>query len=534
LEVFFVRMGGVTEVAAILGMSRQRVARLRERPDFPDPIAELAQGPIWDLDEINAWDGSGLRLSSGRPPSSVVARTFGGRFVIEEPRIGHGGFADVYRARDRKQADPHAAPVAVKILHDVVTVEPETIRRFRRELRLLESIRHPNIVAILGFGETDSDGIWYAMPLAQGSLVEFAERFNGAPGLILDLMRQICAGLAYIHQNGIVHRDLKPGNILRFEDGIWAISDFGLAMEVARQTTALTSTLRGVGTPWFTAPEQWRDAHSVTHLADIFSLGKVLQALVIGDIPINDEMPPGPLRPVVQRATATQPEQRYASVRDFLAALESAIASPDKRWESPEDTAQRLLERVRLPKPTPADLDELARWALTLDEDAEEDMAALVRVLPWISGYSIRHLWTTDQAAFRRIFTANSRHTEKASFGFAFCDVLADFSRRAVNETADPTVLRDAVRSLVELGHNHNRWHVRDVVTTILQAVRDAEQAQAAIDALRTADLDAVEWTLSEFSVRSLPPALRSAVKGLLEPPGGASPDQPDTDWPDE
>ena len=98
------RMGGVTEISELLGVSRQRLSRLRERPDFPDPIGELAVGPIWDLDAIEAWKGSGSRQSSaGRPSASAAARTLGGRFVLEE-KIGSGGFADVFRAADRKQA----------------------------------------------------------------------------------------------------------------------------------------------------------------------------------------------------------------------------------------------------------------------------------------------------------------------------------------------------------------------------------------------------------------------------------------------
>lgn len=511
------RMGGVAEIAEVLGVSRQRVARLREREDFPDPIAEIAQGHIWDLDEIQAWAGSGLRLSTGRPRSEVAARVFGGRFVLEESPIGHGGFADVYRALDRKQADPEAAPVAVKVLRNVDDVEPEAIRRFQRELRLLESIEHPNVVPILGHGETSSSGIWYAMPLAQGSLVDFLEELDGQDALVHDLIRQVCTGLTHIHEQGIFHRDLKPGNILRFADR-WAISDFGLAVEAERKTTALTSTLRGVGTPWFTAPEQWRDARGVNHLADIYSLGRVLQVLVAGDdYPINDDIPPGPLRPIIQKATATRPEQRYRSVDQFHDAYEEAVAVPDQPWETAEDTAQRLLERVRLPKAQAADLDELARWALALDENADDDMVALSRVMPWISAHSIRYLWSSDQQAFQRIFSSYSRHVEHGSFSFDYCDVLADFARKAVAETADAQILRDAIRSLVELGHSHNRWHVRGVVTGILQTVRETEHALAASEALRTVSLDAADWTLTEFSIRSLPPVLRTAIENLRE-----------------
>jgi eukaryotic-like serine/threonine-protein kinase len=506
-------MGGVTEVAELLGVSRQRLAKLRERPDFPDPIGELAVGPIWDLDAVGAWQGSGSRQSSaGRPSSSAAARTFGGRFVREE-KIGSGGFADVFRAADKKQA---GRLVAVKVLQDVAVLNPEAVRRFRRELRLLEELDHPNVIRVLGQGETPQEGVWYAMPLAQGSLADFLAEIAGNPATILGLIRQVCAGLAHIHERGVFHRDLKPGNVLRTGDGTWAISDLGLAVEVERQTTALTSTLRGgFGSWWYTAPEQWKAAGAADARSDIYSLGKVLQELVTGEPPVDAEMPAGPLRPVVQRATEDRPEQRYQAVESFLSAVEAAVGAP-RKWETSEDAAKRLLQRVRLPKPAPEDLGELLTWAQALDEDQHEDMSALSRVLPWISPWSVRHLWSRDSGAFRRVFQLHCGHVARASFDFGYCDVLADFAREAVEATSDAAVLRSAVRALAPLGEYHNRWHVRDVLTGILQGARDTEAAMAAFEGLKEAGTSAAAWSITDFSLRSLHPLLRSEIESFL------------------
>jgi serine/threonine protein kinase len=395
-------------------------------------------------------------------------------------------------------------------------IDPAAVRRFQRELRIMEGIQHPNVVSILAQGVTDQDHIWYAMPYAQGNLDDVIEQFPSRDALILDLMRQVCGGLRHIHDKGIYHRDLKPANILRFEDGTWAISDFGLAVEAERQTTALTSTLAGLGSPWYTAPEQWQNARNVDQRADIYSLGKVLQILATGKAPVNDDMPAGSLRPIVLRATANRPDQRYATVAEFRAKLEAAIEGPKGLPETPEETAKRLLERVRPRHAAPADLDELADWALTLDQDDSEDMGALTTLLPWLSAESIRYLWNADPKRFRAIFTCYSSWIENGNFSFSYCDVLANFSRDAARETDDPEVLHETVRSLVELGRNHNRWHVQTVVTTILQGITDTEHALAAAEALRAADLGAVHWTLSDFSVRSLPPILRKEIHDLL------------------
>ena len=507
-------MGGVTEVAEIIGVSRQRLSKLRERPDFPDPIGVLAQGPIWDLDQVEAWNGSGLsRSSSGRPPARVASRTVGRRFVLEEA-IGRGGFADVYRAVDKKEP---TQPVAVKVLRDVGAVSDETIRRFRRELRLLQDLKHENVIPILGRSETEDEGIWYAMPLAQGSLVDLLPEVQNDHPEILDLMRQICAGLAYVHEQGIYHRDLKPGNILLTMDNAWAISDFGLAVEVERQTTVLTSTLRaGLGSWCYTAPEQWRAARTADHRSDIFGLGKVLQELVTGELPLTSDMPASPLRPVVEKAISNRPDARHQTVAEFFAAIELAIGQPDVKWESPEDTARRLLDRVRLPKPSVEDLIELLTWALALDETEEEDRVALSRVLPWISAWSVTKLWDLDSDGFGRVYERYADHVGSARFSFEYCDVLADFGRRAVEQIKDLAILRATTRSLAELGYGHNRWHVRGVLTAILQAIHDTAAAVAAAEGLRSASVSAVEWSLNDFSMRSLHPSLRAAIGDYL------------------
>jgi eukaryotic-like serine/threonine-protein kinase len=511
------RLGGVAEVAELLSVSRQRVAKLRERPDFPDPVGELAQGAVWDLDAVEAWNGSGLRQSGGRPTSAVASRTLGGRFILEEPKIGRGGFADVYKARDKKRPGP-SDYVAVKVLHDIAALDPEAIRRFKRELRLLEALEHPNVIQVIASGDTADEGVWYAMPLAQGSLADSIEEFGGKDAQILDLMRQVCAGLAHVHDEGIYHRDLKPGNILRTADGGWAISDFGLAVEVERNTTVLTSTLRaGLGSYWYTAPEQWKQARSADERSDIFSLGKILQELVTGEYPIGNEMPASTLRPVVEKATSNNPAQRFPNAAAFLAAVERAIATPDERWETPEDVAKRLFERVRLPKPAAAALEEFFTWAQGLDENDTDDMRALTQVLPWISSWSIGQLWADDSGSFTRVFERFADHVSQFGFEWGFCDVLADFIRQAIEITENGKVLRSGVRALAELGERHNRWHVRDVLTSVLQSVRSGEDALVAVEGLRAVAPSTVRWSINDFSLRSLHPVLRTGIESYVD-----------------
>lgn len=514
------RLGGLSEVADELGVTPQRIAALRQRPDFPDAVGEIAQGPIWDLDVIKAWNGSGLRQKrAGRPKTDLTVRTLGGRFILELPAIGSGGFADVFRATDRKTGDV----VAIKVLRETAAVDPEVISRFTRELRLLEGLRHPNVISVIAQGETDGQDVWYAMPLAQGSLADFIEKVDGNPPLIVDIMRQICAGLAYIHGNGVYHRDLKPANVLRLESGEWAVSDFGLAVEAERETTPLTSTLRaGMGSWVYAAPEQWTRARSADHRSDVYSLGKMLQELVTQEYPVNTEMPAGPLRPVVERATANSPASRYSSVAEFLEALERTLGTRQEHdaWESREQTTERLRDRMLSPSTTPADLIEMFEWATLLDESDDDDMKALTRVLPWCTSSSVEFLWNRDRGAFRRLFERFTDYVKRTGFSFEYCDVLANFMRRTVDVVSDSSVLRMAVAALAVLGPEHNRWHVRDVLVSVLQDVKLEEMSMAAIEGLRSVGRDQVGWSITDFTVRTLPPAIRAGIADWVSEAG--------------
>lgn len=512
------RLGGPSEVAKELGVSLTRVSVLRQRPDFPDPLGEIAQGQIWDLEVVREWNGSSLRRTKGgRPSAGHTSRTLGGRFLLETPPIGRGGFADVYRAVDKKTS----GTVAVKVLRDVDGVSDEAIKRFKRELRIMEQLSSPNVVPVLGQGETDDEQVWYAMPLAQGSLADFIEQTPLSPPQIVGVMRQVCAGLTYIHEQGIYHRDLKPANVLRLTvDGAdtWAISDFGLAVQVERDTDPLTSTRRhGMGSWVYTAPEQWQHARSADHVSDVYSLGKVLQELLTREKPVNTDIPPSVLRPVVERAIANDRGSRYQSVAELADALERSMGakSEHERWESREEEAERLRDRL-LSRPTAEDLMQVLEWGLALDERDSDDVNALIRVLPWMDRKSVEWLWARDGEAFGRLIGRFGAQVGAGSFTFEYCDTLANFLKRVAGATTDSRVLGQVVRALVRLGAHHSRWHVRDVLVSILQGVRSDSDAAAVVESVMSLPLEEVRWSITNFTLRSLPPAIRTGVAPAL------------------
>ncbi|MCW2900639.1 MAG: hypothetical protein JWO67_2904 [Streptosporangiaceae bacterium] len=511
------KLGGMTEVAEVLGLSRQRVAQLRARPDFPDPVAEIALGPIWDLDAVASWLGSGVRRGPGRPTGQVKRRVLGERFELEEPPIAGGGFGDVFRALDRKTGEL----VAVKVLKNVTNVEDEVVQRFRRELLLMsEKLDHPHVVQVIAQGDlSEVDALWCAMPLATASLHDEISTFRGDLTAVVDLARQLSAGLTYVHDAGVLHRDLKPGNVLRTAEGVWAISDFGLAREFERKTEALTSTLQqGMGTIVYASPEQWAKPKSAQIRDDVFSFGKILQHAITGELPMisADQMPESPLRPVIQRATGPR-DNRYASAAALLAAIEQAVDLYDPTWEGAEDRAARLSPRVAGANLDPIALDELLGW---LQQDGlVEDISlrgVVCRLLVECSREAVNHLWDTNPDGFRRAYSVFASWVWQQSFDYVYCDALANFAVMATAVTNDLEVLRGTVTALVELGPSHNRWHVRNVLVPLLQGIRDHDRAVVALEALQASEKSNVRWTITDFAVRSMHPVLRQGIAPLI------------------
>jgi serine/threonine-protein kinase len=199
------------------------------------------------------------------------ARTIG-KYLVEGV-LGRGGMGTVYLARD-PGLDRR---VAVKTLTLGPAHSPELRMRFLREAQAAGGLGHPNIVTVYDVGE-DAGQPYIAMEYVEGTdLEDVIQRREPYPiEWKLDVLRQICEGLAHAHRNGIVHRDVKPANIRIDPAGEVKIMDFGLAR---LPSSTETKSGRLLGTVQYMAPEQVEGA-SVDHRADIFSLGAIAYELV--------------------------------------------------------------------------------------------------------------------------------------------------------------------------------------------------------------------------------------------------------------
>jgi serine/threonine protein kinase len=268
----------------------------------------------------------------------LEGRTLGDYHILD--KIGQGGMTSVYKALDLAR---HRM-VALKVLSPYIGQDPSFNSRFQREIKLLGQLRHPHIVPILDFGESDLY-TYIVMPYyAEGTLQDRLRKSPLDPYEIARMTKQMCSALDFAHQKGIVHRDVKPSNILINDEGKALLSDFGFA-QVADISMSLTGSAL-IGTPAYMSPEQCKGA-AIGPQSDQYSLGIVLYQLFTGQVPyggetpmavavqhINEPLPrpgrvnpdlPEPLDNVLVKVLAKEPKHRYAGMKELNAAFQTAI-----------------------------------------------------------------------------------------------------------------------------------------------------------------------------------------------------------------
>jgi|GEM_PF-754746 len=256
-------------------------------------------------------------------------------------QIGLGGFGAVYRAYQ-----PNVLrEVAIKIILPSFASQPEFIRRFEHEAKLVARLEHMNIVPLYDFWRDDNGAYLVMRWLRGGSLRGKLKQGPIELPVVTRILNQICSALAFAHQNGVVHRDIKPDNILLDEVGNAYLSDFGIAKDLG---SSLTGTGQGVmdGTPDYMSPEPFR-GEPVTPASDLYSVGIVLYELLTGERPfghlpmaeivykkLHESLPsviahlpeiPEAVNAVIQKATAKDPALRFAEPLNLAASFEGAL-----------------------------------------------------------------------------------------------------------------------------------------------------------------------------------------------------------------
>jgi eukaryotic-like serine/threonine-protein kinase len=272
---------------------------------------------------------------------TVIGTLIGHRFRLEE-RIGSGGMSSVYRAFDPTLE----RLVAIKLMHRDISSDPAQLERFRREARAVAQLNHPHVVTVIDAGEDDGTP-YIVFEHVEGETLKDRIRRHGRLPVAEAVAYAIEIGRALecAHSHRLVHRDVKPQNVLIDADGRAKVTDFGIARSL--EASGLTAPGRVLGTTDYVSPEQAL-GHEVTEQSDIYSLGIVLYEMLTGEVPyradtqvavamkhVREPLPDvqrrrpeisAALAAVVERATAKETQNRYATADELVHDLEEVLA----------------------------------------------------------------------------------------------------------------------------------------------------------------------------------------------------------------
>jgi beta-lactam-binding protein with PASTA domain/predicted Ser/Thr protein kinase len=272
------------------------------------------------------------------------------RYEIQN-RIGRGGMADVFLARDVLLD----RPVAIKVLFPEYATDPNFVERFRREAQSAANLNHPNIVSVYDWGKY-SNTYFMAMEYVQGRTLADILRANGHVSSVqaAEIASEVSAALSFAHKGGVVHRDIKPANILIGSAGQVKVADFGIARAMNAPTESnLTQVGSVMGTATYFSPEQAQGAQPDPR-SDLYSLGIVLYEMVAGKPPFTGDNPVG----IAYKQVHDAPQPLNQLVADVPRPFEAIVAkllakNPDLRYPD-ADAVRDDLRRFRSGEPVMA------------------------------------------------------------------------------------------------------------------------------------------------------------------------------------
>jgi len=352
-----------------------------EHLDHSGQVA-VAEGPgSGDNLNANPWTNA---APAGSPQQQAEEEFITPKAVVRgykvERELGRGGMGAVYLARQLSLD----RPVALKVMSKRWATDPVFVARFTREAYAAAQLSHPNIVHIHDIGEVDNTR-FFSMEYVRGRSLADLVKVKGKldPETAVGYVLQAARGLKHAHDRGMIHRDVKPDNLLLDDQGLVKVADLGLVKTPSTRRSDdrlgsnassgldsipndMTGARIALGTPAYMSPEQCRDAATVDHRADIYSLGCTLYVLVTGRPPFEGTtaielmtkhaydplVPPEQIAgrvpkevsAVIQRMMAKQAHDRFQTMDEVIRTLESWLGVHHAGTFSPQEEQIAKLE----------------------------------------------------------------------------------------------------------------------------------------------------------------------------------------------
>lgn len=383
-------------------------------------------------------------------------------------KIGKGGFGEVYVAE--KDDTNYALKICSRS-------DEESIRRFNREVRLMESIKNENVIEVLNYDFKNSPP-FFVMPLCQGAL-STRDYKNNVEVLINDLL-QICDGLEALHNHPqrIIHRDINPNNILIDNDKL-KLSDLGLGKFEERDSTILTPSSIMMGTEGFAPPEFYKigGTKNATITSDIYQLGKTIYALYTHESPTYidiDKIPAG-LFYIIRKCTNINPLERYANVSDLKAALNNHLEIL-KGENNPYSSFDKILTEMQSKKATKENVNNLFNILYEFKDDSEL-FYAKTKTIP--NDY-FSFLNTGDLQIFIDVYSnVITELNNNGKLSWSDAENIASQMRKIFNSTTSIDIRTNALRITLFFASTFNRYDAMDIFNSMLKSVKNDDEANS-------------------------------------------------------
>ncbi|HZZ79993.1 MAG TPA: serine/threonine-protein kinase [Gemmataceae bacterium] len=418
-------------------------------------------------------------------------------------KLGSGGFGEVWVCKRKEDGKVFAKK---KLLP---SVGEDSIRRFREEVRLLHRLDHPNVIKVIGL-HLQQAPYWYVMPKYRHTLKDVLHAIQGDEDRIARVFGSILDAIEYTHGEGVIHRDLKPENVLMNGDDDLAVTDFGLGRILDSASTRHTITGYPMGTPLYMAPEQMANAKNADERSDIYSLGRLLLELHVGELASTatdtSSLAPG-VAMVIEKCTRTNPDKRYQSVADLKQAwhyVSGTVAATSPHEELTKLIAQFSAQASVSPEQAERVLDILTQFRTDTDLVHE----AIMQLPP----LAAQLMLAANKNHTRDLIGCFVTHVTSQGWGFSYTDKIAAQCRALYEALADYQIRADLVFCVLDLGIGHNRFFVMDIAESLLETKREVGENLAIAERLKEASSSIRDWVKEHVSPSKLHPAILSVL----------------------
>lgn len=397
--------------------------------------------------------------------------------------IGEGGMGRVV------QVETKSEEFALKYC---IETDPESIKRFKREVRLMESIEHGNVLEILD-SDLDHDPPYFVMPLCKFSLDTQIETLSKEPARAIRLLLKVCKGINAIHLSGVVHRDIKPKNILISEDNKIKVSDLGLGKFSERDSTILTQSDIYMGTQGYIPPEFFKvgGTKNADARSDIYQMGKTIYNVFTNQNPvlIEKDRLPGGLLFIIQKCIADDPDDRYQTISELQSALNNYLLALEPE-SNPLNAFDNLIneakQNISFNQFDRKNAEAIIHLLFALKDDPEVFFEKSKKIPSRLLEAIASNYKSLIKDYLNVYIPTINKYFKECKIDFADAEPVALQMKSVFNGTKEIDVKVKALQLTLFVASHCNRYKAMDYFDAMIQSIKTEQEAVAVAEMLKS------------------------------------------------